>query len=208
MLETSASETVDHFWGGVDVRDYGVSYHGYSVPSLFYVDGRLLLCVGSESGKLYLYENVVVDGLALFDEVTEQWQELCPGMPASFGMRSAAAVAELDGDGLLEILVGQFGGGLQLFNAEISVQNLGVSEQTEGLEVMIFPNPVSSQLHIILNEDDRVSLKIMDLYGRMLMERPVCGKEALVEVGDWSPGVYLLRLVTERGAVSRIFLKR
>ena len=48
----------------------------------------------------------------------------------------------------------------------------------------------------------------MDLFGRVLCEQSVGGKECLLEVADLRPGVYLLRLTLERGAVNRIFLKR
>ena len=89
---------VSDFWGGVDVRDYSVSYYGYSVPSLFYWEGQLLLCVGSESGKLFLFEGVTGDAETVFDEVSYLWSDIAADIPDSFGMRSSAAVADLNGD--------------------------------------------------------------------------------------------------------------
>ena len=190
------------------MRDYSVSYYGYSVPSLFREDGELLLCVGSESGKLFLFEGVDASGETLFKEVPERWESVGSELPLHWGRRSAAAVADLNGDGLLEVVVGNLAGGLQLFNADIPVQNLGIVEPTYRPDLLIFPNPVSSQLHIISKEDRIVTVMISDLYGREIQRQGCHSKEAVMDVSDWSEGVYLLTLVLDRGLVSRIFIKR
>ena len=198
-------ELINDFWGEIDVRDYQTSYYGYSVPTLFNYHDQLLLCVGSEQGRLFLYR--VTDDVA-FEEVGYLWKEICQDMPESFGMHSSAAIADLNGDGLLEVVVGNFAGGLQLYNAFIPVNNLGISEINDDVEVLIFPNPVSSKIHIISKEDDIKHMTVMDLYGRKLIQQSVGRNEAALDVSDLRPGVYLLVLDLERGLVNRIFLKR
>ena len=126
-------------------------------------------------------------------------------MPESFGMHSAAAIADLNGDGKLEVAVGNFGGGLQLFNAVIPVNNLGVSEEVEDAEICVFPNPVHSVLHVI---SSGTSFRVLDLFGRLVMEGDLTGLETAIDVSDLAPGVYLLSLTLDRGLVNRIFLKR
>ena len=196
---------VTDFWGEVDVRDYQTSYYGYSVPALFSYQDQLLLCVGSEQGKLFLYR---VAEEAAFEEVSHLWKEICPQMPDSFGMHSAAAIADLNGDGKLDVAVGNFGGGLQLYNVSIPVQHLGISEHQEDVQIEIFPNPVSSQIHIISNDNLIKNVIVMDLYGRKIMEQSVYANEAALEVADLESAAYLLVLDLECGLVNRIFLKR
>ena len=198
-------ELVSDYWGEVDVRDYQTSYYGYSVPTLFEYQGQLLLCVGSEQGKLFLYR---VSEDPAFEAVDDLWETICPDLPQSFGMHSAAAVADLNGDGVLEVVVGNFGGGLQLFNATIPVHNLGISEQHEDMEVLIFPNPGTSVIHIVSKNDDINAVTIVDLYGRKRLEKPVSAREASLEIATLPQGVYLLVLDFDRGLVNRIFLKR
>lgn len=193
---------VTDFWGEVDVRDYQTSYYGYSVPALFYYQDQLLLCVGSEQGKLFLYR---VSEDAAFEEVDYLWKEICPDMPDDFGMHSAAAVADLNGDGVLEVVVGNYGGGLQLYNATIPVVNLGISEEWDDVDIVIFPNPVLSQLHIVASG---ASLRVMDLFGSVVVEQEVSDPETILDVSNLAPGVYLLTLELDRGLVNRIFLKR
>ena len=204
----SMFEWITDFWGRVDVRDYSSSYDGYSVPSFFYDGDQLFLCVGSESGKLFLFEGVTADGETVFEEASEHWHDLAPAMPASFGMRSSAAVADLNSDERLEVVVGNFSGGLQLYNADIPVYHMGIEEHQEKEEIMIFPNPTSSLIHIISKWDDLKQVTIMDLYGRVCEDRLVEGDSVELSLTDVAPGVYLLRLTTERGLVNRMVLKR
>ena len=199
-------EKVSDFWGEVDVRDYSVSYTGYSVPSIFVSGTHPYLCVGSESGRLFLYDGLVADGQVPFQELSSAWSAFCETMPESFGMRSAAALADFDADGRMEVVVGNFSGGLQLYNAFIPV-NIGVVEQEDELEVVIYPNPVQSQLHIITKRDGMHSLTIMDLYGRRWVERRLDGREFVLELSVLPSGVYLLVMDSDRGGVNRIFLK-
>ena len=220
-------ELISDFWGEVDVRDYQTSYYGYSVPTLFEYHGELLLCVGSEQGKLFLYR--VSDDTA-FEEVSYLWKEICPEMPDVFGIHSAAAVADLNGDGVLEVVVGNFGGGLQLYNAMIPVNNLGISEEWDDMDIVIFPNPVLSQLHVVALRhcernavergnpqstkvdcfaplrSARNDVRVMDLFGRVLIEQEITDSETVLDVSNLAPGAYLLSL--DRGLVNRIFLKR
>ena len=195
---------ITDFWGAVDVRDYQTSYHGYSVPTLFEYQGQLLLCVGSEQGKLFLYR---VSEATAFEQVDYLWGAICPDLPESFGMHSAAALGDLNRDGKLEVVVGNFGGGLQLYNASIPVNNLGLSEQMEDHQIMIFPNPVTSQLQITAAQV-LARVVVMDWSGRKLLDVKPMGTTASLEVSSLAPGVYLLVLELERGSVNRIFLKR
>lgn len=195
-------------WGGVDVRDYATSYYGYSVPTLFQCGGETLLAVGSESGKVFLFDGVSAEEDVVFHEASDRWKELGVDMPERLGMRSSVAVADLDGDGLMEVVVGSFAGGLRLFNADIPIHNFGISESHEDDRVAMFPNPVQSQLHIVSKADDIQWLIVLDVYGRKVGEMPIQAKDAVVDVSGLRPGVYCLTLLLERGAVNRIFLKR
>lgn len=197
-----------NYWGGVDVRDYSTSYYGYSVPTLFKSGDEILLAVGSESGKVFLFNGISTEENAVFQDVSERWTAFCDNMPERFGMRSSSAVADLNGDGQLEVVVGNFAGGLQLFNADIPVNNIGISEYHDDVQVMIFPNPVQSQIRVLSKEDDVNQLIIIDLYGRVIYKKTIQAQEVEIDVSELKPGLYLLRLELERGFVNRIFLKR
>ena len=163
-------ELVTDYWGAVDVRDYSSSYYGYSVPILFYYQNQLLLCVGSEQGRLFLFR---VTDEAVFEEVSSLWEEICPVMPEAFGMHSAAAVADLNGDGILEIAVGNFAGGLQLFNGNVTV-NQGVEDNTEN-SFNVFPNPTKGSVTI----EGNGRLTIANMLGQTIITKEIHGKETV-----------------------------
>ena len=172
---------VSDFWGSVDVRDYSSSYYGYSVPNLFYYQGQLLLCVGSEQGRLFLYR--VTDN-PVFEEVGYLWEVICPEMPESFGMHSAAAAADLNGDGVLEVVVGNFAGGLQLFNGNIIV-NQGIEEVSDDI-FNVFPNPAQGCITI----EGKGRLTIANLLGQTILAKEIRGSETV----DLPRGIWLVRL--------------
>lgn len=163
-------ELITDFWGAVDVRDYSSSYFGYSVPTLFYYQEQLLLCVGSEQGRLFLYR--VTDN-AVFEDVDFLWEAICPEMPATFGMHSAAAMADLNGDGMLEVVVGNFAGGLQLFNGNITV-NQGIEEATD-INFNVFPNPAQGSVTI----EGNGLLTIVNSLGQTVFAKEIYDEETV-----------------------------
>lgn len=174
-------ELVNDFWGAVDVRDYSSSYYGYSVPTLFHYRGQLLLCVGSEQGKLFLYR---VTNEPVFEEVSCLWTEICDDMPESFGMHSAAAVTDLNGDGVLEVVVGNFSGGLQIFNGNITV-NQEVEENLNHI-FEVYPNPTNGSVTI----EGSGKLTISNSLGQIITTKNIHG----VETMELPRGIWLIKL--------------
>lgn len=174
-------EWITDFWGAVDVRDYSSSYFGYSVPTLFHYQNQLLLCVGSEQGKLFLYR---VTDEVVFEEVGCLWDEICPEMPKSFGMHSAAAISDLNGDGKLEVVVGNLGGGLQLFNGNIAV-NQGVEEDSSKT-FSVYPNPAKGCFTV----EGTGVLRITDVLGREFLKKEIVDSEMVA----FQKGLYFVTL--------------
>ncbi|MCC2546461.1 FG-GAP-like repeat-containing protein [Hymenobacter sp. BT175] len=81
----------------------GVAVGAYAKPVFtdFDSDGRLDLLVGSNSGYLYHYEQAAANSTT-FTLVTDQFNGIVAGLVA------APTIVDLDGDGLLDMLVGDF----------------------------------------------------------------------------------------------------
>ena len=182
-------EWVTDEWGGVDVRDYSMSYFGYSVPSLFHYDEDVYLAVGSESGRVYVYR---VEETAVFEEVTEQWVEEFPVLSASFGYRSAPAFCDLNADGRLELMVGTWAGGLRLFNADIPVQH-SVSDYRNAA-LCFYPNPVGSHLWVDIDEEGPYEVTIFDVFGRRMLS---LSSERQIDVTTLASGLYVFIFQSE-----------
>ena len=188
-------------WGGVDVRNHSASYFGYSVPTFFKNGAETYLAVGSEQGKLFLYK-MNNNGLP-FEEVSAQWDELIPDFDNHFGMRCAAALADLNGDGKLEMAVGNFAGGLQLFNAEIKV-NQSVEELSD--EVLLYPNPANSTLKV--QGKGMKQIKVFDILGQCLIQKNAVSEETTFDVNDLVSGIYILQIESNSGRTNYLkFIK-
>ena len=188
-------------WGGVDVRDYSASYFGYSVPSFFKNGTETYLSVGSEQGKMFLYK-LNNNGLP-FEEISEEWQRIVPDFDNHFGLRCAAALSDLNDDGKMEMMVGNYAGGLQLFNAEIEV-NQSVVEIVD--EVTVYPNPAKSALTIVGKEINQI--RVYDVLGRCLIQKNAASDETTIDLDDLASGIYLLQMNCNSGRMKFVrFIK-
>lgn len=195
-------EWVTDFWGGVDVRDYSVSYNGYSHPTLFRKGNELLLSVGSEQGRLFLFK---IDDLGLgdaFEDVTDRWAEYVGEIDNGFGWRSTSALADLDGDGNFEMVVGNFCGGLQLFGGHVFV-NQCVGDFRE-VAFKIFPNPVKEELAIKIVKGTVQELAVFDLLGKKILSHK--GGERM-DVRALASGLYFVSVTTDMGVFRQRFVK-
>ena len=172
------------FWGQVDVCDHSVSYFGYSVPTLFSIDGEVLLAVGSEQGKVFLFKGITHNRDGIFTDISDRWGDYVCDFENRFGLRSASTLADLNDDGTFEMLVGNFCGGLEILNGNIAV-NQGVEDISE-CDFQIFPNP--SKGHVTIEGTGRLS--VTNLMGQTLFAREIHDIQSL----SLPKGLWFVRL--------------
>ncbi len=87
-------------------------------------------------------------------------------------------------------------------------------DEVPGLDrVTVFPNPAEGQVHLRLDALAPTDLQydVVDATGRMVVQRQrVVAQGTVVKdiaVAEWSPGVYHIRLIGERGVRSMAFVK-
>lgn len=171
-------------WGGVDVCDHTASYFGYSVPTLFRRGNETLLAVGSEQGKMFLFKDLA----DVFTDVSNRWGDYVSAFDNRFGLRSAAALADLNDDGNLEMVVGNFAGGLELVNGDIAV-NQGVEEvcpSTGSDSFVLYPNPARGLVTI----EGSGLLMVSNLLGQAILVREIDGRTTItLPRGFWLVGL-------------------
>jgi hypothetical protein len=209
-------------FGYVDVRDSLISYFGYSTPHLFrYKDETLLLC-GNEQGNLFLFSNIdnnLAGNFTLLEKITETIQNKAYRIDE--GIRCAAAVANLDGDNKLDLIVGNWAGGLAYFKGseppEAKIAEINFDD------VKIYPNPTMGEFRVQELKSSRVqSIEIFDVYGRkQKLESRKQRDDSLLFMEGWqvqpdgvsinishlSAGIYFLKIETEKRTVMQKVIK-
>ena len=180
--------------GGVDMRDFEQSYYGYSVPA-FYRDsqyGTVLFC-GSELGEVAYYKHIDGNIDGVFEKAEVNLAETIHGVAKALqeGRRVSATVADLDGDGRLEMILGNYAGGTAFFNgAEPPAHTTVVTRETPTLR--IYPNPTADLLHIESDQPLR-HVAVYDAYGRLVLTiSDIDDNNTVIDTKTLPFGVYII----------------
>ncbi|RYD51463.1 MAG: T9SS type A sorting domain-containing protein [Sphingobacteriales bacterium] len=151
------------------------------------------LLMGGGYGLLYAWDNIGAATMPLLADSFSQIQT------ADY---SAPAVADIDGDGKLEMVVGNELGGLTLYwtGIGLSVPELAA---TEG-HIAVYPNPVQNQMTLSRKgqwAQTDAAVRITDLTGRVIhTENWLSGNTTLkIETHTWSAGIYLVSVTGSSG---------
>ncbi|MCH8903368.1 MAG: T9SS type A sorting domain-containing protein [Bacteroidetes bacterium] len=167
------------------------STYYYAVPAFADLDGDgdLDLLVGEVYGAMQYFENT---GSA------SNPQFAAPQVNP-FGLDSTyyyafPAFADLDGDGDMDLLVGEYYGAMQYFENTSIIS--GITEVSQSLDLKLFPNPVKDVLRIE-SEEKIEKIEIFDVSGKTLaiIENPT--RE--VSLNKLNPGIYTVRVTFATG---------
>lgn len=195
LFELSGSE-----FGDVDVRDLNVSYYGYSTPDFMKNDdSEIELFVGSGSGRIYMYDDIDNNLSGAFNLLTNDLHYLDPGE------RSDCDIADLNGDGYPEIIVGNYSGGLTLYKGVWPPS--GITNQPEEILVSLYPNPAKDMVYIQMVNDENSIINIYNLNGKLINSVKMNQNEISIDVSRYKGGVYFIELITqERTDVQKLII--
>lgn len=186
--------------GKVNVTNYNLSYFGYSTPHFFRLnDGTTKLLVGSEQGQIYYYENIDNNLNGKFLQ-SENLGELLDTTDVSFdrGFRTAGAISSFSTNEKLELLVGNFAGGLEIFNSHPEVLP-GWKEKLSSQDILkIYPNPASNYITIETLYGEKIQeIKTYSALGNMINKITYSSKLQSEKVKIETPnknGIYLIEI--------------
>lgn len=179
-------------WGNILV-DNLLGINGYSVPALTPTSEGLRVFVANETGTVQDF------GLA-----SDNWDaELLEVNDAVFGgregFRCAAAIADVDNDGLLDALVGIQNGGLLAYSSSTDTLILDAAA-LPAWEWQVMPNPGRDAFRWRSAQPWSGELTAWSVTGRKVGHVVVQGqREGAVETTDWAPGTYVIRPVLTPG---------
>lgn len=186
-------------FGGVDVRE-ATMISGFSIPYLWDNNGVYSLIVGSERGYIYRYDNI--DGnlggnFTLTDSTYITTQE---------GLRVAPWMGYINGDTLIDLIVGNYAGGVVLFRGDIMSDIQSVT-QSVSPTLNVYPNPSNNSFNISGWNDEThfpVELNVMSVSGQLIRSEKLYSREQTVSTADLTAGCYFGTLTDADGVPSSI----
>jgi hypothetical protein len=200
--------------GKVNVTDYQLSYTGYSVPFFFRENSnQARLVVGSEKGKLFYYKNIDGNLGGAFTE-NDSLLLLIGGEPGEIrpGIRTSAALYDLNSDGFLDLIAGNFSGGLNYYSGSEPPPVSGIDNGKIQLqEVTIYPNPAKDIIRIEIKgkqtaaqiEVEIINTQLQGIYSRInFADQPIS-----FPVDFLTNGIYFLKIRRADGSGNEQFYK-
>jgi hypothetical protein len=178
--------------GLIDTR-FG-NFTGRAAPVILDFDGEYHIFTGSEAGYLMQYTNIDGNITGEFDLVTDFYGEIREGF------NTRPAIADIDNDGILEMVVGNERGGLSLFETNFNTDGTPVSTHyiyTQP-EVKIFPNPANEFFNVELKngKGTYVNISVFNAVGQEVFKDFFATSSYKVNCKGLSNGIYFTRIET------------
>lgn len=192
-------DTLIEFWGEVDVRKQGFTV-GYSIPFMFESNGKFVLVVGSENGGLYVYDNIENNIGGIFNKVSSSWGNIFQGI------RTSASVADLNKDGIPDMVVGNYAGGISLYYGN---NIISTHDAFKGIRFEIFPNPAADYLLVEINSPAGIenTITIWNMLGEILLKKNNAQLTEKIFLEGIPSGIYLIEVKNPRGSSVHKFIK-
>ncbi len=195
--------------GKVNVTNYNISYYGNSTPCFSRLtDGTTFLVIGSDEGRIHMFENIDNNLNGKFRESGDlyPWLSATPG-DTLFGWQTSPAVAHLSDLTGFDMITGNFSGGLNYITKRspakiISGIEMKVDQPLSRL--LVFPNPADQTVTIQAHLSDKTStgraslnndfphLQVFNLFSQKILEIPFSGK-ITISTTNLPAGIYLVR---------------
>lgn len=180
-----------NFTGAVDAALPGEGF-GHSVPFFYDFNGEWVLYLGTRSQDILVFDNINPDDLtAPFNLVNPQLGDIHEGR------RTRVVLADLTNSAELDMIIGNFRGGLAAFGTNISTS---VSNVPGNSDLVLFPNPVQDLLQIQRpNAAQAEKYRIVNAVGQEVRHGVLLQEMNYVSVGDLVSGVYFIQTETGSG---------
>jgi hypothetical protein len=122
--------------------------------------------------------------------------------------RSTTAIADLDSDNKLEILVGNYNGGLWYYSEKIPIVTAVNSNPTQTLPFNIFPNPAGNFITLEFDKSLLPALGVVySIDGKNVLSFEVKSINTQLNIADLPKGIYLITVYNQQYTKTSKFVK-
>lgn len=171
-------------------------YNGNSNPVFIQDSGVTRFFSGCFNGYIYEFGNIDGNLTGNFSIVDSAYLNIWEGI------NSYISMADITNDGHLDMLVGNYSGGVAFFKGDTNKVMIGIKENSPITDFLIYPNPTNNLINIDLgnNELQNASIQLIDLLGKTLISNKVTHQKITLNISDYAQGVYLIKFNNSYGS--------
>lgn len=170
------------------VEDFGAisvtndeSLYGFSIPFVFSENGEIEMLIGSESGRIYHYNNISGNLSGSFNLVSDNFENI------QEGKNVACLYEDFNGDGKRDMFYGMQSGGLFYYISDSTLSSNSTSDVSTLID--IYPNPTDKFINV-KSEVDAIA-KIYSIHGQLLINKQV-SEQSKIDVSQLQPAYYFI----------------
>ena len=183
-------------WGGI-VVDNLLGINGYSVPALTATDDGLRVFVANETGTVQDFGIASSDWDAVLEEVNSEV------FGPRNGFRAASTFRDLNGDGLLDAVVGIQNGGILAYQGSTDTNSVGLGRGPQSSWAWrLMPNPGQDEFHWESAQAWTGELQVWNAQGQRVATQVVQGeRRGTLFTEAWPTGLYVVVPALDRNSV-------
>lgn len=192
-------DSVSHFFGNVKVNMPGYPLTGYSYPFMFKQGSVTKLLSGTDNGVIRYYTNIDGNLTGTFTLVDSTYLSI------SQGTRTAPNGADINADGYMDLVLGNYEGGLSYYKGVSSLTTTNNLDSDIGFNFDVFPNPANNTVTIRIINDAKTEYKIelYDMKGGLISSTNIENDLFTYNTEPLSQGIYLFKVSTQDGKSGR-----
>lgn len=185
---TPQFDSTSLFFGEVNVSHIGYSLT-YAHPFLFTDKGITKLLVGSQDGYLHLYDNIDGNLNGKFNLVDSTYLKI------KQGTRSAPALADLNNDGYLDLVIGNYEGGVSFYMGASTINGMH-DDHLIHFNFESFPNPANTYITFKINQEQNklYLLEIYNIMGQFMGAHIVSNNLLQLDTEPMPQGMYVCKM--------------
>jgi hypothetical protein len=90
--------------------------------------------------------------------------------------------------------------------ASTTFQNLGIGENTSDASISIYPNPSKELVHVTSDSEIK-TISVFDIQGRLTASHIIGEMNAALDIDNYAPGMYVLKIITAKGSKIQKLIK-
>lgn len=188
-------DSITHYFGNISQNLPGY-FTGYSYPFVFKQGSVTNLLVGNESGFIRRYNNIDGNLGGTFTWVDSTFLNIFQGS------RTAPHGDDINNDGLMDLIVGNYEGGLSFYKGVTALTTSNLDNFIH-FNFELFPNPANGNFTIhILNEENKIyELSLYNLMGQLITKESIKNNVLYLPTENFPAGMYICKVfeVSENG---------